>query len=76
MGLETGWQDGHPVWFSRVTPHNGFWSGGNHSNSNLAVWFEVNENDEVGSKLYVREGFQPGQKCMASLFDKPALLQS
>jgi hypothetical protein len=57
------------------TRHNGFWSGGKHSNSNLAVWFEIDENDEVGSKLYIRDGFQPKQNCMVSLFDKPASLK-
>jgi hypothetical protein len=58
------------------TRHNGFWSGGKHSNSNLAVWFEIDENNEVGSKLYIRDGFQPKQKLIARLFDKTALLQN
>jgi hypothetical protein len=58
------------------TRHNGFWSGRKYSNSNLAAWFEIDEHDEIGCKLCIRDGFHPKQKLITSLFDKPASLQS
>lgn len=58
-----------------TTRHNGFWSGKKNSNSGLAVWFEIDDDDEVNFKLWNREGFLKS-KLVASLFDKSASLQS
>jgi hypothetical protein len=52
---------------------NGFWSGKSNSDSNLAVWFEVRD-DEVDFKLWIREGFKLKPKLVTSLFDKPVSL--
>jgi hypothetical protein len=51
---------------------NGFWSGKNNSESNLAVWFEVHD-DEVDFKLWIREGFNLKSKLIINLFDKKIL---
>jgi len=53
---------------------NGFWSGKNNSKSNLAVWFEVHD-DEIDFKLWVRDGFKLESELITSLFDERAFLR-
>jgi len=48
---------------------NGFWSGENNSKSNLAVWFEVHD-DEVDFELWIRDGFKLKSKLITSLFQQ------
>jgi len=52
-----------------INRQNGFWSGKSNSESNLAVWFEVHD-DEVDFKLWIRDGFKIKSKLITSLFDK------